>query len=230
MTLGSRDCLSSLEIEGEPSVEDLQSSLAALAEAGKERASATQIAKALAVLTAVCAKPADFDDAKVVLWSERLKIVLQEFPASIAMHAVSEWPKSQNGKWWPTEHEIRIECNAAMHFRYQLRHELECLLERMQRVQIAMEEREAAPPRLDGMSDEPTGAVAAYIEELRAIRPEHFDAYFKYARFGEGVIGTTFSSMEGALERAAPGLMDKHGVRIVRPVAMSRDGVAEWPQ
>lgn len=225
--MGSRNqLLTSLELEPGQSVAQLQGALNELEEANLRRATATQIAKGLAVLTAVCAKPADFDDAKVVLWSERLKMVLQEYPDDIAMAAVSEWPKTETGKWWPTENEIRSECNSLMALRRNLAH---ALAETIRQQRFVESINESADPINDGFSADPEGETLAYVNAMHNAHPNKAAAYLTGARYKGRTIGIRYPLAAMALEDAAPGLLASYGVRIVSPAAFTVDGVAQWP-
>lgn len=224
--MGSRNqLLTSLELEPGQSVAQLQGALNELEEANLRRATATQIAKGLAVLTAVCAKPADFDDAKVVLWSERLKMVLQEYPDEIAMAAISDWPKTETGKWWPTENEIRSECNALMALRRNLAHALAEAI----RQQRFTEADPTIDPIKDGFSADPEGDTLAYVNAMHNSHPSKAAAYLTGARYKGRTIGIRYPLAAMALENAAPGLLASYGVRIVSPAAFTASGVAQWP-
>lgn len=190
----------------------------------QEPASPTNLAKGLAIVTAVCAKPADFDDAKVVLWSERLKRVLQEYPAEIALASITNWPRSTNGKWWPTENEIRHACDEHMEFRAAL----SATLDRSARYGKILIEHVPPPPFDDGMSDTASACISEYMEELKAIDPVRHDLYLNGARFDDHRIGIKYFHASHALEMAAPGLLAKHEIRIVSPIAMTQAGFIEW--
>lgn len=223
--MGGRQCLNSLEIEPGSTVEGLRKSLDYLLEQNERKAPPTQLAKALAVLTAVCAKPADFDDAKVVLWSERLKVVLQEYPAEIALAAVSEWPQTEGGKWWPTEAELRQDCVRRMNFRNWLRHELEDELGRVAKDDLGRTKTWGD----DGFNEDPDETTKPYVDALFAISYDTASRYFATARFGPHKIGVIAPMAAFTLERAAPGLLAEHGVRIVAPKAYDAEGrIVEW--
>lgn len=223
---GSNQSLTFLEIEGEPTKDELAGALNDLDADNRTPATPTQIAKGLAVLTAVCAKPADFDDAKVVLWSERLKQVLQEYPAAIAMAMISDWPKTDSGKWWPTENEIRNCCEGALTVRHALRYAIERAMS--QRTPI---ESNYTPPAVnDGLSDQPSGKTEIFVSKLWQRDPAAVEAYLHNARYDDERIGVRYPVAEFALRSRAGDLIEELGVRIVNPIAVSETGVAEWPQ
>lgn len=197
-----------------------RNALSAVETANETRASSMQFAKALAVLTAVCAKPGDFDDAKVVLWSERLKQVLGEYPGDVALAAVSEWPKAPGGKWLPTENEIRGECERLMRFRAWIANEL-------YRAAEAAHDPEA-PDLEDGLSGDPSGAVADLVERMSRADAERTRIYLRGARFGEAMIGVSTRQAQFELQKLAA-RAGSANVRIMRPEEVRADGlVTEW--
>ena len=40
-----------------------------------------------------------------------LTAAMQDYPAFASLGAIRDWPKTPNGKWWPTENELRFEAN-----------------------------------------------------------------------------------------------------------------------
>lgn len=223
MKIQGRQCLVELQVQRGLTDVQARSALEHLHEANETRAHPTQIAKSLAVLTAVCAKPGDFDDAKVVLWSERLKIVLQEYPGDIALASIANWPKTENGKWWPTENEVRSECDMLMRFRKVLAHALEEAFRLATPVQVLSSEP------ADGFRSDPDGATAAFVRAAYDVNPDKAAAYLRDARFKDDMIGIPYTFARFALERAFPGLMAQHGVRVVEPRAYGNAGV-EWAE
>lgn len=161
------------------------------------RAEPRAIAKALATLTAVCVRPADFDDAKVILWSDRLREVLNEFPGEIALAVLIDWPKAEGGKFWPTENELRAKLDAAMALRRWLRFDLSQALEEAER-------EEAAAGRVepdDGLSQEPSGDVAAFFEAWKQRDEKRATSYRRVCRFGENLIATNVTIAEDTIRR-----------------------------
>lgn len=191
-----------------------------------EKAKPSQLAKALAVLTAVCAKPGDFDDAKVVLWSERLKQVLGEFPAPVALAAVSDWPKSDNGKWWPTEKEMRDACGALMVFRHALEYRLK------EAAEIAGASETQEPPFEDGMLEAPPPDSPAwhFVQWMREHEPERERLYLADARYTALQVAVRTRAAQFALTRfqrtaGAP------PVAVLIPYALDQKGrVTEWAE
>lgn len=200
--------------------------LQALEAENAQRAEARAIARALATLTAVCVRPADFDDAKVVLWSDRLREVLNEYPGEVALAVVTDWPKTEGGKFWATENELRSELDRAMTLRKWLRFEL---TEAMQEAQA--QERYASAAEVewdieDGLSKTPSGDVAVFCDGWRERNPERAKAYLNVCRFGENVIATSNTIALDMLIRE----LREHApsVRAVGASAIRLDGKVEW--
>lgn len=220
-----RQCLDELSIKHGLPANAYEAARLHLLELNGKTASPTQIAKGLAVLTAVCAKPADFDDAKVVLWSERLKQVLAEYPGDVALAMISEWPQAEGGKWWPTEKEVRDECDHRMKFRNALHY----WLEEAERASRFAETPCLPSVLVDGLGPDPVGATAAYVSALWAMNPGIAERYLQNARYGQNTIGIRQSMAGFSLERAAPGLLEKHGVKILAPRRFDEArNVVEW--
>lgn len=189
-------CLEEMTISSDMPAEAYQGALGALAQAEAARAPQAQIARGLAMLTAVCVRPADFDDAKIILWSDRMRSVCGEYPADIAIGAIDQWPKTESGKFWPSEHEFRALLDFMGLFRARLRHQLEALWGRAQ--------REPLPPFPgDGLSDDPSGDVDKFVTRWSGRDPERCKIYLHGARFGDGEIVVSSLLAEMMIEKAA---------------------------
>jgi hypothetical protein len=177
--------------------------LEALAQADAARAPQAQIARGLAMLTAVCVRPSDFDDAKIILWSDRMRDVCSEYPADIALGAINQWPKTEGGKFWPTENEFRELLNFLGHFRRLLRFELE------QHMHAALPAPNMSQKFNDGLEADPTGSVLMFASRWSARDPERCKIYLHGARFGEDLIVVDNLLSEMMIEKAAREHSDK---------------------
>lgn len=195
------------------SAEAYRGALEALAQAEAARAPQTQIARGLAMLTAVCMRPSDFDDAKIILWSDRMRDVCSEYPADVALGAINQWPKTESGKFWPTENEFRELLNFVGHFRRMLRFELE------QHLHSALPRADAAPKPNDGLSDDPDGSVLVFVSRWNGTDPVRCKIYLDGARFGEDLIVVESMLSEMVIEKAAREHSD-------RPIVVLRQGHA----
>tara|TARA_R110000868_G_scaffold300642_1_gene561072 strand:- start:98 stop:664 length:567 start_codon:yes stop_codon:yes gene_type:complete len=171
--------------------------LEALAQADAARAPQTQIARGLAMLTAVCLRPNDFDDAKIILWGDRMRDVCSEYPADIALGAINQWPKTEGGKFWPTENEFRGLLNFLSHFRRMLRFELE------QQLHVALPAHDASQKFNDGLDADPSGNVLVFVARWSANDADRCKIYLHGARFGEDLIVVDNLLSEMMIEKAA---------------------------
>lgn len=118
-------------------------------------ASVGRIAAAMAGLAEVTAHPKETDVDSAAEGMKRLTRMLYEYPADVALEAVNEWPKTPNGKWWPTESELRAECEKRVDYRRRLQKQVRDAQAAMQR-----------GAHRDGKQDrrlEPYGATADYV-------------------------------------------------------------------
>lgn len=197
------------------------------AQAAMAPASNAQIAKALTVVCAVCAKPKDFDTTKVMVWTERMISVLSQYPAPIAFEAIDKWPSIpargdfRPGELWPTENGMREQCDWRMTFRQRVIQEIEGAIRRR--------DFKPLPKPEDGFSVTPPAAAKAFLEEFYSVDSDRCHAYFDDARYhADGRIGCRNQGCAYIVEQAAPGLLAKHGLKIVTARAYRSDGSPEW--
>lgn len=192
-------CLETLKLNPGLSAEAYRGALEALAQADAARAPQAQIARGLAMLTAVCVRPSDFDDAKIILWSDRLRDVCGEYPADIALGAINQWPKTEGGKFWPSEHEFRILLDFLGQFRRELKFRLEM------EYGAALPHPDSTEPfePADGLRSDPSGDVDKFVTRWSNYDPERCKIYLHGARFGDGVIVVDSMLAEMMIEKAA---------------------------
>lgn len=213
-----RDELAQVEI-GRLAPNDAKHALAILDDDSRP-AEVSQISKALGIVVAVCVRPADMDDPKVFVWGDRMRRVLGEYPASVALTALNEWPRTDSGKFWPTEHEMRIECDARMALRNRMRDVFEH--------QASYVERQIDPRPSDGMSDEPLGDTAEFVARFKARDAVRANMYLAHARYTPNSIGVHSMLAQAQVQKALREEgFDEIVVKV--PSAMRGDDtVAEW--
>lgn len=215
-----RDELAQVEITGISSQQDARQALAIL-DAESKPAEASQISKAFGIVVAVCVRPADMDDAKVFVWGERMRRVLGEYPASVALTTLNEWPRTDSGKFWPTEHELRAECEERMALRDKLRGYFEH--------RATLEPSPPLPPRpSDGMSDEPLGDTAEFVARFKARDAVRANMYLANARYTPNSIGVHSMLAQAQVQKAAREEGFDEIVVKVPSVIRTDNTVAEW--
>lgn len=115
---------------------------------------------ALASLAAVTAQPKGSDEENLEAGLRRFLRMLLDFPADVAFEAVNEWPKTPGGKWWPTEAELRLECEKRVDYRRRLKKQVE---DAQRAVQRGAHSAKGELRRL-----EPHGATAAFYAAVEA--------------------------------------------------------------
>lgn len=117
---------------------------------------------------------------------------LREYPGDAALAAIKGWPKTEGGKWWPTENELRGEadklCGARLRLRDHVRHH-------------ADQDDPRAPRRT-----EPFGKTAEFVRRVREVHGEPYvrswlsgttcqfeDARIWTSRYGAGRLNNAHS-------------------------------------
>lgn len=155
----------------------------------------SRISDMLGELMAVTRPPRGMDAAQVSALTLRYMRIMREFHDDVCVKALDDWPRSHH--FFPTEPEFRDALDMA--------HRI-------------LRPSQPAPPYDDGMSAHPVGNTKAFIDEFRAGWPSKCEAYFDgVSRYSEHRIGTEIKFIPDMVERVAPGLLAKHGVRVVEP-------------
>lgn len=115
---------------------------------------------ALASLATVTAQPKGADEGSLELGLRRFLKMLLEYPADVAFEAVNEWPKTSGGKWWPTEAELRAECEKRVDYRRRLQKQVKDAQASVQ--------RGAHNARGEVRKVEPHGATATFYASVEA--------------------------------------------------------------
>lgn len=175
-----------------------------------EPADLSELLTAVEVLGAVCARRADMDARQILLWAGSLARALLEYPADCALEALREWPKTENGKWLPTEAEIRGEAGRRAQFRRYLKDKLEAWTPPAPRVDDQGTRHYPSP-----VPGSPVEALIAEVRDSgRAFHEVPADEFiFTNARFGRGFV-ELFQVSKNMLLREYPHLVEKHGVQV----------------
>lgn len=182
-----------------------------IVEKALQPADLSELLAAVEILGASVAPRRDMDTRQITLWASAIARAMLEYPGDCALEALRDWPKSENGKWMPTENEIREQAGRRAKFRFGLKMDLDCW-------------REAQPPRevqpWERVHDEPIpgrGHMPLMVEVAQSERifhdvPAH-ELIFYGARYGWDFIEMSVS-MKNLLEREYPGLAEKHGLKL----------------
>ncbi len=149
-----------MSISGNPLRSELQEALARYERAAKP-AELSALLKALAVLAAMTVRQDNAEHGAVVEATRVYAETLSRFPGDIALSVVKGWPARENGKWWPTLHDLIGACQAENAERIAAQDALRMAL------------REARPGD-DGAGPEPRGATARFRDRVAAARGEPY--------------------------------------------------------
>lgn len=169
-----------------------------------------KLGEALSLIVSVCARPSDLDDAKMILWTQRMLNVLGEYPADVAFSALNDWPKGRSGQFWPLEHELRVDLD-----------ERSVLRKRLQREVRLASNRPALGSDITSVAE---GPCAEFVEAVREMRGAPFVASYLSSRtcaFGPKQILTTTFGVE-RLMRDVGHLAEKFGIDIRFDDAVSK--------
>lgn len=158
-------------------------------EYGFAPASPGSLSAAMAGLAKNTAQPKSAEMGSAVEGAKRLMKMLLEFPADCALEAINDWPKTPNGKWWPTEAELRAECEKRVDYRRRLQKQVRDAQAAMQR---GAHRQSGQDRRL-----EPYGATAEYVAAAERAYGAKFVASWLTRRNCEFTADTIFTTPIG---------------------------------
>lgn len=168
------------------------------------------IAAAILELISVTSRPPSIDDAKELAYQEGLCRAMWDYPIDVVENACRNWRRVPgHGKWWPSEQDLRAQCETLVQPRNEIRAEAEMLLRTM----------EARQGRGDtNRSLEPIGRTKAFYEAAMAARGPDFCRSWLSGRtceFNDTTIFTHGLGVERLTQTCGP-LMILKGVKAVR--------------
>lgn len=178
-------------------------------EAGPE----TAIRDAIFELISVTSRPPSIDDAKEIAYQEGLCKALWDYPIDVVVLACQQWRRIPGqGRWWPTEQDLRAECDKLVKPRKDLRDEAESLLRFLKR----REQAQSGSSR-NSRANQPFGRTLAFVNDCMASHgPPFIRSYLTHRTcdFTEDSI-FTMGFVAERLNQRAGGLLSKHGVKVV---------------
>lgn len=176
-------------------------------EAGPE----TAIRNAIFELISVTSRPPSIDDAKEIAYQEALCKALWDYPIDVVVLACENWRRIPGqGRWWPTEQDLRAQCDMLVKPRKELRDEAASLLRMLER-------REQGGRKYSERSSQPHGRTLAFFNDVMASHGPAFCRSWlgRTCDFSDDTIFTLGISVD-KLNTAAGGLLTKHGVKVAR--------------
>jgi uncharacterized protein YbaA (DUF1428 family) len=199
-------------ISGNPLRSELQEALARYERAARP-AELSQLLKALAVLAAMTIRQDQAEHGVVVEATRAYAEALSRFPGDIALTVVQTWPSRENGRWWPTLHDLIAACQDANAERVAAQDALRSAL------------RDSRPGD-DGAGPVPIGATARFRERVAAARGEAYAFSWlnrRNCRFTADTVLTTNFAAQRLLQDVGT-IADECGVEIMEGARYATDG------
>lgn len=170
-----------------------------------------EIAKALMELISVTSRPPTMDDFAAAAYPPTMAKALWDYPIDIVRAACQRWRMVPSaGNWWPTEQQLRAQCEELFKVRRGLLDQANSLLST-----LSEHERQAAREK-HSRSTFPSGRTQAYVDAcMTAFGPAFVKSYLTHRTCD--FTDTTIYAMGFTADRLAQrtsGLIAKHGVMV----------------
>jgi len=179
-----------------------------------KRGPETKIRNAIFELISVTSRPQTIDDAKEIAYQEALCKALLEYPTDVVILACQNWRRIPSaGRWWPSEQDLRVQCDLLVKPRQDLRDEAESLLRYMERRETAEGSRSQSS-RLPY----PNGKTEKFFNEvMKGFGPAFCKSWLSHrtCEFSEDTIYTIGLAVD-RLTQNCSGLLKQHGVKLER--------------
>ena len=173
------------------------------------------------------ARPPSMDDGLAAAYMETMPRAMWDYPIDVVRGACANWRRvPSHGKWWPTEQDLRIQCEKLFEPRRKLRAQAMRLLE-------AFEDEEERADRARQPSYFPGDKHKVFRDEMRKrFTPARYDAYFhpcdiKYV--GEDLILTRTEIGASVMNQEGRDLIERMKLRVLYcPVTFARERPRPW--
>lgn len=171
-----------------------------------------EIAAAVKELTAATSRPPWMDDEVAITYDAALNEALKDYPIDVVQLACKRWRMvPQHGKWWPTEQDLRQQCEMLFQPRRSLFNKARALLQNLR-----IREDEQRRTKTSAFA----GRKQDRFRELMRQRmsPSRHEAYFHYAYLmfsGEDELIVSNRCAESVLTEEGGDLLRDLGLRVV---------------
>lgn len=184
------------------------------------------IAAALMELISATSRPPWMDDAVAAAYTVSMPKAMWDYPIDVVRGACANWRRiPQQGRWWPTEADLRAQCERLYEPRRKLRAQAMNVLR-------DLEAKEAADEEARQRSVFAGDKGRAFREEMRKrMRPARFEAYFDPSQvmFSEREIWVRTMTAERVLSEEGRDLLERLGLRVVyHPQAFAKIRQPSW--
>lgn len=184
------------------------------------------IAASLMELISATSRPPWMDDAVAAAYMASMPKAMWDYPIDIVRGACANWRRiPSQGRWWPTEQDLRAQCEKLFESRRKLRAQAMRLLADLEREEEAAE-RARQPSAFAGDKGR------AFREEMRKrMRPARFDAYFDPSQimFSERDVWVRTQTAERVLYEEGRDVLERLGLRVIyHPQAFTKIRQPTW--
>lgn len=180
----------------------------------------------VAELKAMASKPPWMDQGDAVVWEQSLRKAMTDYPIDVVKLACKRWRMIPDmGKWWPTEQDMRQQCEILFRPRKELFNRARMLLADLRQREAHAAEREEKTV----FSDDRT---RKFREEMRKrMTPRRHAAYFDPSEvmYGSEQIWTRSRTAYDVLTEEGGDLLNRLGVSVMyRPDAFVGVRLPSW--
>lgn len=171
---------------------------------------------AVLALTAATSRPAWMDEPTALAYVATIVKALFDFPIDVVKLACENWRRIPNhGRWWPTEQDLRVQCEEIFEPRKALLQSTRHLFQAMDSI-----EREDAKARAEPRTraTQPHGRTLDFYDAVvKNFGPNYAKSWLssRTCDFGPSTIYTHGLGVE-RLSREFSGLLKRHGVTVER--------------
>lgn len=171
-----------------------------------------QIASAIMELLGATDRPPQLDEEKAAARTLAIRNMAWDYPIDVVQNACRNWRRvPQYGRWWPTEQDLRAQCEPLVKSRRDLRERTAALLS-------ALELEEDRAECLRQPSPFAGGKHQAFREQMRKrMPPKKFEAYFNSCQIkysGDSLILVRSKGSEDRLHEWGGDLLEEMGITL----------------
>lgn len=172
-----------------------------------------EIEAAVLRLKAATMRPMWMDAEDATHYEEAVLQACEDYPIDVVQQACANWRKvPEHGKWWPTEQDLRAQCEKVFQPR-------KSLLNKAHRLLVQLRGRDDEARRANETSPFASGRQMKFREAMRRrMNAARFDAYFHPSDIvfqGESLILVRREVAESVLRREGRDLLQELGLRVV---------------
>lgn len=183
------------------------------------------IEKAVTELMAATSRPPWMDDDMAATYDAALNEAMKDYPIDVVQNACKRWRQiPQQGRWWPTEQDLRAQCELLFRPRKSLFNRARMLLTDLRAKEQADERAKGSPFASDKGRE--------FRNEMRKrMRPARFDAYFDPSQimFSEREVWVRTMTGERVLSEEGRDVLERLGLRVrYMPQAFAKIRQPTW--